>query len=89
MERVFSCAGLILSSRRTRLSEQLFKDLIFLKVIQTLLCTGPLVFYLNQLLLFSDIVDDVYFLFFTCFIFVREIVICQSIIDFFLCNKDF
>jgi hypothetical protein len=89
MERVFSCAGLILSSRCTRLSEQLFKDLIFLKAIQTLLCTCPLVFYLNQLLLFSDIANDVYFLFLTCFIFVREKVICQSFIDFFLCNKDF
>jgi hypothetical protein len=37
VERVFSHASLILSSRRTRMSEQLFKDLVFLKVNQTLL----------------------------------------------------
>jgi hypothetical protein len=37
VERVFSHAGLILSSRRTRLSEQLFTDLVFLKVNQALL----------------------------------------------------
>lgn len=37
IERVFSCAGLIMSSRRTRLSEQLFKDLVFLKANQALL----------------------------------------------------
>ncbi|CAF3382037.1 unnamed protein product [Rotaria sp. Silwood2] len=37
IERVFSPAGLILSSRRTNMSEQLFKDLVFLKVNQSLL----------------------------------------------------
>jgi hypothetical protein len=37
IERVFSHAGLILSSRRTNMSEQLFKDLIFLRVNQSLL----------------------------------------------------
>ncbi|CAF3753693.1 unnamed protein product [Rotaria socialis] len=37
VERVFSHAGLILSSRRTNMSEQLFKDLVFLKVNQSLL----------------------------------------------------
>ncbi|CAF3358442.1 unnamed protein product [Rotaria sp. Silwood2] len=37
IERVFSQAGLILSSRRTRMSEELFKDLVFLKVNKTLL----------------------------------------------------
>ncbi len=37
VERVFSCAGLILSPRRTRMNEQLFRDLVFLKVNQTLL----------------------------------------------------
>ncbi|CAF4977749.1 unnamed protein product [Rotaria sp. Silwood1] len=37
IERVFSCAGLILSSRRTRLNETLFKDLVFLKANQALL----------------------------------------------------
>ncbi|CAF3184086.1 unnamed protein product [Rotaria socialis] len=37
IERVFSHAGIIFSSRRTRLSEQLFKDLVFLKVNQSLL----------------------------------------------------
>lgn len=37
VERVFSHAGLILSSRRTNMSEHLFKDLLFLKVNQTLL----------------------------------------------------
>ncbi|CAF4960759.1 unnamed protein product, partial [Rotaria magnacalcarata] len=36
VERVFSHAGLILSSRRTNMSEQLFKDLVFLKVNQSL-----------------------------------------------------
>jgi zinc finger BED domain-containing protein 1 (E3 SUMO-protein ligase ZBED1) len=36
-ERVFSHAGLILSSRRTNMSEELFKDLVFLKVNQSLL----------------------------------------------------
>lgn len=37
IERVFSCAGIIMSSRRARLSEQLFKDLVFLKANQSLL----------------------------------------------------
>ena len=37
IERVFSHAGLILSSRRTNMNEQLFKDLVFLKVNQNLL----------------------------------------------------
>ena len=37
MERVFSYAGLILSPRRTNLNEQLFRDLVFLKVNQRLL----------------------------------------------------
>ena len=37
VERVFSHAGLILSPRRTNMSEQLFKDLVFLKVNQSLL----------------------------------------------------
>lgn len=37
VERVFSHAGLICSSRRTRLNEKLFKDLVFLKVNQALL----------------------------------------------------
>ncbi|CAF4911296.1 unnamed protein product [Rotaria sp. Silwood1] len=37
VERVFSHAGLIFSSRRTRMSEQLFKDLVFLKSNQSLL----------------------------------------------------
>jgi len=37
IERVFSHAGLILSSRRTNMSEHLFKDLIFLRVNQSLL----------------------------------------------------
>lgn len=37
VERVFSHAGLILSSRRTNMNEQLFKNLVFLKVNQSLL----------------------------------------------------
>ena len=37
IERVFSHAGLILSSRRTNMSEQLFRDLVFLRVNQGLL----------------------------------------------------
>lgn len=37
VERVFSHAGLILSSRRTNMNEQLLKDLIFLKVNQSLM----------------------------------------------------
>ena len=37
VERVFSHAGLILSSRRTRLNEQLFRDIVFLKANQCLL----------------------------------------------------
>ncbi|CAF2019130.1 unnamed protein product [Rotaria magnacalcarata] len=37
IERVFSCTGLIMSSRCTGLSEQLFKDLVFLKANQALL----------------------------------------------------
>lgn len=37
IERVFSHAGIIFSSRRTRLNEQLFKDLVFLKVNESLL----------------------------------------------------
>lgn len=37
VERVFSQAGLILSSRRTKMNEKLFRDLIFLKVNQHLL----------------------------------------------------
>ena len=37
IERVFSHAGLILSSRRTNMSEQLFRDLVFLRVNQSLL----------------------------------------------------
>jgi hypothetical protein len=37
IERVFSHAGLILSSRRTNMSEHLLKDLIFLRVNQNLL----------------------------------------------------
>lgn len=37
VERVFSHAGLILSSRRMNMNERLFKDLVFLKVNQTLL----------------------------------------------------
>ena len=34
VERVFSCAGVILSSRRTILNEQLFKDMLFWEVNQ-------------------------------------------------------
>ncbi|CAF4100525.1 unnamed protein product, partial [Rotaria sp. Silwood1] len=37
VERVFSHAGLILSSRRTNMNEKLFKDLLFLKINQHLL----------------------------------------------------
>jgi hypothetical protein len=37
IERVFSHAGLILSSRRTRMSETLFRDLVLLRVNQNLL----------------------------------------------------
>lgn len=37
IERVFSHAGLILSSRRTRMNEQLFRDIVFLKANQCLL----------------------------------------------------
>ena len=37
VERVFSHAGLILSSRRTRMSEQLFRDMVFLKANRSLL----------------------------------------------------
>lgn len=37
VERVFSHAGLILSARRTNMSEQLFRDLVLLKVNQSLL----------------------------------------------------
>ena len=37
VERVFSYAGLILSPRRTNMNEQLFRDLVFLKVNQRLL----------------------------------------------------
>ena len=37
VERVFSYAGLILSPRRTNISEELFRDLVFLKVNQRLL----------------------------------------------------
>lgn len=37
VERVFSYAGMIQSPRRTNTSEKLFKDLVFLKVNQTLL----------------------------------------------------
>lgn len=37
IERVFSHAGLILSSRRTCMNEQLFKDIVFLKANQSLL----------------------------------------------------
>lgn len=37
VERIFSCAGLILSPRRTRMNEQLFRNLVFLKVNQALL----------------------------------------------------
>lgn len=37
VERVFSHAGLILSSRRTRINEQLFRDLLFLKINQHVL----------------------------------------------------
>jgi hypothetical protein len=37
IERVFSHAGLILSSRRTNMSEHLFKELVFLRVNQSLL----------------------------------------------------
>lgn len=37
IERVFSQAGLILSSRRTRMNEQLFKDIVFLNANRSLL----------------------------------------------------
>lgn len=37
VERVFSSAGLLLSTRRTRMNEELFSDLVFLKVNQGLL----------------------------------------------------
>ena len=37
IERVFSCAGFILNSRRTNMKEQLFRDLVFLRVNKTLL----------------------------------------------------
>lgn len=37
IERVFSHAGLVLSSRRTNMNEHLFKNLVFLKVNQSLL----------------------------------------------------
>lgn len=37
IERIFSHAGLILSSRRMRINEQLFKDIVFLKANQSLL----------------------------------------------------
>ena len=32
VERLFSCTGLTLSSRRTRMSDKLFEDLVMLKV---------------------------------------------------------
>jgi hypothetical protein len=37
IERVFSYAGLILSSRRTNMSEHLFRELVYLSVNQNLL----------------------------------------------------
>ncbi len=37
IERVFSHAGLILSSRRTNMTEHLFRDLVFLRVNQNFL----------------------------------------------------
>jgi hypothetical protein len=37
IERVFSHAGLILSSRRTNMKEHLFRDLVLLRVNQNLL----------------------------------------------------
>lgn len=37
IERVFSHAGLILSSRRTKMNETLFRDLVLLRVNQNLL----------------------------------------------------
>ena len=37
VERVFSCAGYILSPRRTNMNEQLFRDLVFLRVNKILL----------------------------------------------------
>ncbi len=37
VERIFSYAGVILSPRRRNMSEQLFKDLVFLKANQCLL----------------------------------------------------
>lgn len=37
IERVFSCAGFILNPRRTNMNEQLFRDLVFLRVNQNLL----------------------------------------------------
>ena len=37
IERVFSCAGFILSPRRTNMNEQLFRDLVFLRVNKVLL----------------------------------------------------
>lgn len=32
VERLFSCAGLTLNSRRTRLSDKMFEDLVMLKI---------------------------------------------------------
>lgn len=37
VERVFSQAGLVLSARRTNMNEQLFLDLVFLRVNHSLL----------------------------------------------------
>ena len=37
VERVFSQAGLVLSARRTNMNEQLFRDLVFLRVNHSLL----------------------------------------------------
>ena len=37
VERIFSKASLVLSSRRTKMNEQLFRNLIFLRVNQHLL----------------------------------------------------
>ena len=82
VERVFSHAGLIFSPKRTRLSEDLFTDLVFLKVNQIFLWGYALSYIVSTLLIL--IIRSFILSYFNCFIslfrlFPEEKVLCLPI----------
>ncbi len=66
IERVFSHAGLILSSRRTNMNEDLFRNLVLLRVNQHLLYINYTVFLFFQTVLIKNFQIQYLFFVFVC-----------------------